>query len=176
MKTQIHTVKRLRKVFSAVCGAVVASAFGIPTAIAQLNPSPGIFNEPPYNQRPRPSEPAPVAPSPIPAPLPTPITSVNTETGTVDVRMTNATGAVIRYQAIGDTQFRTLEGNAEVTLQGLSIPTTLTFRREDRGLLQVNVATDEATGMLMMTLDATEDFSLDRTTLTIDRNGGVFLN
>lgn len=116
---------------------------------------------------------------PLPAlaqtPLPAPAVIVAPVGNRVSIAMMNETGAPIDYEVIGDTQYRSLGGTSEILLQNLSVPTTLTFRRQDGGLLQASLQTTAA-GVLELRLSATTDFSRDRTALTIDRAGGVFIN
>lgn len=108
------------------------------------------------------------------APAP-PLLNVTPVNQRISVRMINETGAAIDYEVIRDTQYRSIGGNSEITLRNLATPTTLTFRRQDGGLLQANLRSTTA-GLLELQLSATTDFGRDRTTLTIDEAGGVFLN
>jgi hypothetical protein len=93
----------------------------------------------------------------------------------VSIRLVNDSNAPISYQAIGDTALRTLPGRSFITLQGLKVPTTLTFFRQDRGLL---MATPKLIpeGMLELRLRETTNFTMDNTALRIEANGNVFLN
>lgn len=94
----------------------------------------------------------------------------------VTITLTNKTDAAISYQAIGDTQVRTLPGRGTVTLRGLRVPTTLTLRRQDFGLLQVTPKQSEKSpGTIEVTLDATTNFATDGITLSVENNGSVFL-
>lgn len=96
--------------------------------------------------------------------------------GRVTVRLVNQTGAPISYQAIGDTAPRSLQGKSDVTLQSLRTPTTVTFRRQDGGLLMVTPVSSSNQGVLELTLRETADFAMDRTTVTIEQNGAAYLN
>jgi hypothetical protein len=124
--------------------------------------------------------PAPLASQPQPQNLaqvtPTPDSAMTPVNGKVSIRFVNETGAAIEYQVVGDTEYRTLAGNSEMTLQGLPVPTTLTFRRKDAGLLQVRFQADSPSGTIVVNVSATTDFALDRTTLYIDRDGRIFFN
>lgn len=94
----------------------------------------------------------------------------------VNVMLTNKTSAAISYQAIGDTQVRTLPGRTTVTLRGLRVPTTLTLRRQDSGLLQVMPKQSEKSpSTIEVTLDATTNLATDGITMRVERNGSVFL-
>jgi hypothetical protein len=153
-------------------------------AVAQVNPNPSIFNEPPFNRVPRtqrPSAPTLLPPSTTPpsstSPLVPPDRVMTPINGQVSIRFVNQTGAVIDYQVIDTTEYRTLAGRSELTLQGLAVPTTLTFRRQDKGFLQVTLAENQpAPGTLTLTVQETSDFTADRTSVYIDAKGGVFLN
>lgn len=92
----------------------------------------------------------------------------------VTITLINQTNAAISYQAIGDTQVRTLPGRTTVTLQGLRVPTTLTLDRQDSGLLNV-APREKSPGTIEVTLDATTDLGVDSPTLRIESNGSVFL-
>lgn len=97
--------------------------------------------------------------------------------GQVNIRFVNQTGAAIDYQVIDTTQYRTLGGRSTMTLQGLSLPTTLTFRRQDKGFLQVMLTQNSPeAGTLTIVVKETPDFAIDRTSLYVDQDGGVFLN
>lgn len=104
------------------------------------------------------------------------IATVTPTAGRVTIRLVNQTNAPIVYQAIGDTQLRTLGGRSEVMLQGLQVPTTVTFYRQDRGLLMVTPQRSNEDGMLEVSLQETTDFAMDKTALRIENNGAVYLN
>ncbi|MGG6281968.1 hypothetical protein ACQ4M3_10380 [Leptolyngbya sp. AN03gr2] len=92
----------------------------------------------------------------------------------VNVTLINLTNAAISYQAIGDTQIRTLPGRGTVLLQGLRVPTTLTFDRQDSGLLNITPK-QSAPNTIEVTLDATTDLGIDSPTMRVESNGSVFL-
>lgn len=94
----------------------------------------------------------------------------------VSLTFVNKTNATITYQAVDDTNVRSLPGKGTVTLQSLTVPATVTFRRQDGGLLNATPRPSDQPGQLIVTLDAALDLSLDRTTLTIESSGDVFLN
>ncbi|MES1021272.1 hypothetical protein ABN584_00035 [Gloeocapsa sp. BRSZ] len=93
----------------------------------------------------------------------------------VNIRLTNTTNAVVFYQVIGDTEQRSLAGKSEVTLRDLSVPVSLTFSRQDRGLLRPTLNATSM-GLLEVTLDATTDLAEDRTTMRVQPDGVVLLN
>jgi hypothetical protein len=107
---------------------------------------------------------------------PTPDSAMTPVNGKVNIQFVNETGAIIEYQVVGDTAPRTLAGDAEMTLRDLPVATSLTFRRKDSGLLRVKFRADDPTGTLVVTVSATTDFALDRTTLYIDQQGMIFFN
>jgi len=112
---------------------------------------------------------------PLPEQQQTPSARVIPVNGRVNIRLTNTTNAVVLYQVIGDTEQRSLAGKSEVTLRDLSAPVSLTFSRQDRGLLRPTVSATSM-GLLEVTLDATTDLSEDRTTIRVQPDGAVLLN
>lgn len=105
-----------------------------------------------------------------------PKAKVTLDSDRVNVMLVNNTNAAISYQAVGDTQVRTLPGRGTVMLRGLRVPTTLTLDRQDFGLLQVNPKQSEtASNTIEVTLDAATNLAADGTTMRIERNGSVFL-
>lgn len=106
----------------------------------------------------------------------TPSTRIALVNGRVDVRLVNDTGANVTYEVIGDTPARSLEGKSNVTLEGLTAPVTVTFRREDGGLLSVTPRPSSQSGTLEVTLKETTDVGQDRSALRIQETGAVFLN
>jgi hypothetical protein len=154
-------------------------------APSSLNPNPSIFNEPPYNR----SQPqnnfqsalptrravTPLQP-PAPAQRQEPSTKIALVDGKANVKLINNTNAKITYQVIGDTAPRVLEGKSDVTLRGLSTPITVTFEREDGGLLMVTPQAGKDKGSLDVTLKETTDVEQDRSAMSIQSNGSVFLN
>lgn len=106
----------------------------------------------------------------------TPKTRVTLNGDRVNVTLINRTSAAINYQVVGDTQFRTLAGQQTVALQGLRVPTTLTFDRQDSGLLKITLKQSEKSpNTIEATLDTTTDLAIDGTTVRIENNGSVFL-
>ncbi len=93
-----------------------------------------------------------------------------------NITLINNTYATIAYQAVGDTQPRTLQGRTRVTLKGLRAPVTLTLDRQDAGLLLVTPRPSASSPeTLEVLLDTTTDLSADATTLRVERTGSVFL-
>lgn len=161
-------------VWSGAIGSALFTLMLPIAAIAQVNPSPSIFSQPPYNRVPRQVPAAPTTP-PLPEQRQQPSGQIRMLNGQVNVKLVNKTGAAVSYQVIGDTQYRTLEGRTDVTLRTLRPPVTLTMKRQDGGLLQIglNSATD---GLLEVTLTEATDLSVDKSALVIEPSGDVFLN
>jgi hypothetical protein len=157
------------------------------TTNSRVNPNPGILKEAPYNRSQQPSQTdsstsytVPTQPSVTEPSLreqgQTPVTTVALANGSVNVRLVNETGANVTYQVIGDTNERSLSGKTDVVLQGLRAPFTVTFQREDGGLLSVTPQPSSETGLLEVRLDETTDVAEDTKAMRIQSNGSVYLN
>ena len=114
--------------------------------------------------------------SPAPEQRQAPSSIIAVRDGRVSVRLVNDTAAPITYQAVGDTAPRTLPGKSEVLLQRLATPTTVTFQRQDNGLLMVKTQPSSQAGVLEVRLDETTDLQMDTKAMSIQQNGQVFLN
>ncbi|MGF1497068.1 MAG: hypothetical protein ACFB8W_09640 [Elainellaceae cyanobacterium] len=103
-----------------------------------------------------------------------PVAVVPPTNGTVDVRIMNDTNALITYEVTGETQRRYLQAQEEATLQGISVPATITTVRQDEGL--VDIITSTTDGMLEISIE--EDQGLDDTqgVIRIQPDGQVFIN
>jgi hypothetical protein len=156
-------MEKISKSAVILCSSVLALiTIAIPpigSVPAQVQPSPPVVNPPlPSQQQP-------------------PIATLTPNQGTVGVKLINKTGADIVYQVIGDTRVRTLQGRSEITLQALRTPVSLSFYRRDRGFLLVKpVVPTTATSTIELTLTETTDFAIDKTALTIEPDGEVYLN
>ncbi|GAX36133.1 hypothetical protein [Nodularia sp. NIES-3585] len=113
---------------------------------------------------------------PLPAEQQPPSTKIALANGRVNIRLVNDTGAEVTYEVIGDTPARSLAGKSDTMLRDLTTPVTLTFFREDGGLLQVNLQPSEETQMMEVRLNATTDVMEDKNTVRIQEDGTVFLN
>ena len=158
---------------------------GTGTSSPSLNPSPSIFNQSPNNRRSRstsptrantPTQPSSVIQPPLPEQRQAPSAMVTPANGQVSIRLVNQTGANITYQVIGNTDQRSLQGKSNVMLKDLPIPVTVTFHRQDGGLLQVSPQASSEPGMLEVTFTETTDLSIDKSTLRVQRTGAVLLN
>lgn len=151
------------KLASLLCSGLLAlSAIAAPLGVrvnAQVRPSTPIVNPPlPSQQQP-------------------PISTLVPTNGMVGVKLINKTGADIVYQVIGDTRVRILAGRSQVALQALKVPINLTFYRRDRGFLLVTpLVPTTAPNTIELTLTETTDFAIDKTVLTIEPDGEVYLN
>lgn len=175
----------------AICGSLL---IGIPvSSIAQttpsraLNPTPSIFNEPPYNRSgstPNPGAITPTTPSqtstPVQPPLPETrekaIATVTPVGGKVDVRLKNNTNAVIAYEAIDYTNRRVLPAKGEIVLRGLPAPVTITLVRQDNGFIQVIPVNTSSSGTLNLSLNEAPSLNEQQGTIRIQGNGNVFVN
>jgi hypothetical protein len=191
-----------RKSFSIALGSVASVATLAGTSLAAptsaVNPCPGIYYEEPHNSvRVVPPGCAPNAvtrlrneqsqlpgmmmPAPTEGSLPQPLSSgeqpaiatVIPQAGKVNVRLKNTTNTSITYQAIGDTEQRTLTGGAEVMLQDLPAPTTLTFMRPDGGFVGVMPEISSEPGVLGLMLHEATGLSDSQTTVRIQSSGKV---
>lgn len=144
------------------CPPTAPSATTPPTPLPSIPPS---------------STPAPgsVTQPPLPEQQQAPIARVMPVDGRVNIRLTNTTNAVVFYQVIGNTEQRSLAGKSEVTLRDLPAPVSLTFSRQDRGLLRPTLSATSM-GLLEVTLDATTDLAEDRTTIRVQQDGAVLVN
>lgn len=101
----------------------------------------------------------------------------------ITIRLVNQTSAPITYEALGDTQPRSLMATGDVTLQQLNAPATLAFfyqdipkdRQEGTGLLQATLVVDETTGILDVIVRPTNDLDADVSNITVEENGNVFV-
>jgi hypothetical protein len=115
--------------------------------------------------------------TPLPSQQQPPSATIALASGKVNISLVNDTAATITYQVIGDTAPRTLQGKSSVMLQGISAPATVTFERQDGGLLSVTPQpSSEQQGMLEVKLNETTDVAQDKKAMRIQENGAVFLN
>lgn len=128
------------------------------------------------------TEQTPVNPSnsvttpPLPGRQQAPSARIVPVNGKVNIKLTNLTAAPMTYQVIGDTKPRTLPGKTEVILMALEAPTTLTFLRQDGGLLQVEPQVSAEPGVLQVTFTEATDLGIDKNALVIEETGEVFFN
>ena len=94
--------------------------------------------------------------------------------GKVNVRLTNKTNDRLFYQVVGQTDRRILTENSTVTLQALTLPASILFRRQDGALLKPSLK-PVGEGTVEVRLDETNDLGLDRKSLSIRKDGALFL-
>lgn len=174
--------------------SLVASA----QSTSPLNPCPGIYYEEPFNRTIESPEGCPSnaaamemgeVETTVPADLPAgnvtqpPIPETSTDAiakvmpmeGTVDVKLTNNTNALITYQAVGHTDRRVLAGGEEALLQNLPTPITVTLVRQGSGFLKAVPISSES-GMLAVSLEEEfEPLDENQGVLRIQEDGQVFL-
>jgi hypothetical protein len=154
---------------------------------SQLNPNPGILNEPPYRGRvdsgssmPNQASPTPSQSSVIQPPLPEEqykaIAVIQPVAGRVTVTLRNNTNTAVSYQVIEHTEVRALAGRSETRLQNLPTPVTITLNRGDGGFLQVIPQVNSQSGALDVLLDEASTVNEEQNALRIRSDGQVFLN
>ncbi|MFN6470587.1 MAG: hypothetical protein RMY36_013060 [Nostoc sp. SerVER01] len=94
----------------------------------------------------------------------------------VNIRLVNDTATNVTYQVIGDTAPRSLPGKSGVTLQGVTVPVSVTFQREDGGQLTVTPQASSEPGSLEVTFNEATDATQGRSAMRIEQNGSVFFN
>lgn len=180
MGYRANKLRGLVTVLGVACGslligfpAVAVPQVGETSALAHL---PRSFNEVPDNSRNiSQAIPSPVNQPPLPEEQQPPSTTVLLNQGKVSIKLVNHTGAKITYQAIGNTAPRSLPGKSNVMLKDLVAPITVTFKREDGGLLNAT-GRSPTPGILELILDATTDLGIDKQSMQIQPTGDVFLN
>lgn len=95
--------------------------------------------------------------------------------GQLMTSLNNNTGATVTYEVIEDTSRRSLEAGESTTLQGISLPSTITLVRQDEGLLDV-AADSAAAGVLSLSLSAESDLDDTQGVIRIQENDQVFVN
>ncbi|MBD2446735.1 hypothetical protein H6G76_06050 [Nostoc sp. FACHB-152] len=115
--------------------------------------------------------------TPLPSQQQAPSATIALANGLVNINLVNDTAAKVTYQVIGDTAARSLPGKSNVMLQNISAPVTVTFEREDGGLLTVTPQpSSEQQGMLEVRLNEATDVAQDRKAMRIQSDGSIFLN
>lgn len=107
---------------------------------------------------------------PFPKTTQAPIATVIPMAGEAIVKLTNSTNALISYQAIGHTESRMLAGKAEIVLQNLPTPLTVTMVREGGGLLKFKPLSSSETGMVAVSRDETTNFDDNQGVLRIQHS------
>jgi serine/threonine protein kinase len=123
------------------------------------------------------------AASPKTSPQPTPnegvdrkaVAAVSPTSGRVDVSLVNATGTVVSYQVLGNTDERSLYADMRSNLRGLPAPANVSFYRPDRGPIVVNTKTI-GPNKIEVTLRRGNGPDDDHSFLTVQESGKVILN
>ncbi len=115
--------------------------------------------------------------------LPKPIMIAMPRDGRLTVRLVNNTDAVVTYQAVRDTGLRDLEPGMSANLLNLRTPINLTFSYQDAtrnpdvraAMIQAVATIDSKTGTLEVVLQPTVVPQLERSVVSVDPNGSVFI-
>lgn len=110
-------------------------------------------------------------PSPGGAQQPSDSSTSSPQGPTLNITLVNQTNANVCYQALQYTGSRSLIGKTQTTLKYLPTPVTVTFYREDGGLLRVD--TIRSPQSLTVIFRTTGDFASDRQALSVDPEGKV---
>jgi hypothetical protein len=106
-----------------------------------------------------------------------PVATVTPTNGTINVRVKNNTNALVQYQAIGYTDYVSVEGGKETVLQNIPLPATITFARQDNGFVKVTPMSTSTEGMLEVILnEEAQPLDSNQGTIRIQENGQVLLN
>lgn len=177
------TVKSFGLVLGSLTGMALFSSMSMAAApTSGTNPCPGIYYQEPYNRSivvPQGCPPnamsaelgnqqQPVAEEQQPV-----LATIVPQMGKVSVLLKNGTNAPITYQVLGNTQQRRLAARAEIMLQALPVPATLTFLRPDGGLVRVVPIGNSEPGVLDLTLNGAMGLSDSQTTVRIQSSGKV---
>lgn len=159
-----------------LAGMLVALGAGLLSPLPALSQArPGILNEPPYARPGRaPATTTPVTEPPVEA-LQPPAATLSLPRAQINIVLVNETGTTMTYQVVGDTNERSLAAGETYTLRDLSVPTNVNFYRPDRGPTDVT-AEAAAPGELRLLFKRGSSFDVDRTSLTVQASGQVFLN
>ncbi len=183
--TTALTVKLFGIVLGSLAGVALFSSVSRAASTPEVNPCPGIYYQEPYSR-------LLVVPQGCPANAMVPmvpqleseqrslpedqqpvLTTIVPQMGKVGVLLKNTTNAPITYQVLGNTEQRTLAPRAEIRLQALPVPTTLTFLRSDAGLVRVVPIGNSEPGVLDLTLNGAMGLSDSQTTVRIQSSGKV---
>ncbi|MEB3213067.1 MAG: hypothetical protein VKL39_17075 [Leptolyngbyaceae bacterium] len=104
-----------------------------------------------------------------------PIAVVPPMDGMVNVRLMNATNAMITYEVTGEAGRRYLQAQEEATLQNISLPATITTVRQDDGLVDINAISSED-GLLELSIEEEQELDDTQGVIRIQPDGQVFFN
>ncbi|MEL6262497.1 MAG: hypothetical protein AAFR12_15665 [Cyanobacteria bacterium J06626_6] len=179
--------------FSGIVSALIAStAYNSPT-VAQINPHDGLPQLSTAVEVPELADPATsvipanpaitvteVAQQPPREPM---MTMPVSEAGNVTVQIVNETEETLVYQALGDTEPRTIDASGLVTLQNLRVPATVTFsfatidrnRQTATGLTKAELKPGPGNDMVQLVIKPTTDLDSEVSALTVESNGNIFV-
>ena len=174
----------------------VSIAMAAPNRTA-VNPCPTIYYEKPYNNM----KSAPIGCPPnqftlsqneqekvpaaglmnqvMPTQMPLPedqqptLTTVVFNSGQVNIKLKNMTNTQMTYQAIGHTEQRILTSGAEVVLQNIPAPVSITFLRSDGGLIKVMPVENSAQGVLDLMMHEGTSLNDSQSTVRVQSDGRV---
>ena len=101
------------------------------------------------------------------------LTTVVFNSGQVKIKLKNMTNTQMIYQAIGHTEQRILTSGAEVTLQNLSAPVSITFLRSDGGLIKVMPVENSEQGVLDLMMHEGTGLNDSQNTVRVQSDGRV---
>lgn len=199
--TTCLTVKSFGILLGSFTGIVLFSSITTAATTPGVNPCPSIYYEEPYNkllvvpqgcppnamipklvdeQTAMPAMPTlpsmkPMLPNQplLPEEEQPVLATIVPQMGKVNVFLKNATNTPITYQVLGNTQQRTLAARAEIMLQSLPVPVTVTFLRSDGGLVNAVPIANSQSGVLDLTLNGAMGLSDSQTTVRIQSSGKV---
>lgn len=103
------------------------------------------------------------------------VATVSPSGGRVDVSLINATGTVVSYQVLGNTDERSLYADMRSNLRGLPAPANVSFYRPDRGPIVVKTR-NIGPNKIEVTLRRGNGPDDDHSFLTVQESGKVILN
>jgi serine/threonine protein kinase len=103
------------------------------------------------------------------------IATASPSSARVDVSLVNATGTVVSYQVLGNTDERSLYADMRSNLRGLPAPANVSFYRPDRGPIEVSTKTI-APGKIEVTLRRGDGPDKDHSFITIQDSGKITLD
>lgn len=116
------------------------------------------------------------------APTPRAVATLRVINDRANLRLTNRTTEPVSYQAIGDTQVRTLAVNQTVTLRSLRVPVNLSFQFQNRGetrgefnFVRASLRPNNSAGLLEVTLTETGNSVAGHSFVAIEPDGKIYL-
>lgn len=103
--------------------------------------------------------------------------------GSVSVHLVNNTPNSITYQALGDTEPRSLDPNEDIMLPDLQVPTTVTFTYRDVGenrptgigFIKADLRANALADMLDLIVTPTDNPEIEVGSLMVESTGKVYL-